>query len=183
MAQGNNKLDRVSLSLEFIDVINNIFKNNYFDCKKLFYRNENFIVNNVYYSTIDVLRCLNFEGKEKDISIILANLQDDCKFTIDELEKKYIELDLKQNREHLDFNKELLSKLNNYEKKEIYVNNQGLFHLIEYFENDEAMIFQNFIYNIFLPALDKHYENIITRLNARIDELTKKLEVLNTNKK
>lgn len=169
------KLDSNSLAIEFVDVVNNLFKNNSFDCKKLFYKNDKYIGNDVYYCARDILKCLNYVGNQNDIFNIISNLNNNCKFTISELESSYSSR-FKKRREYLDLNKNLLDYLNKYELEDIYINNQGLFNLIEYFENDEAVPFKNFIYNVFLPGIDNQYQSIITRLKTRINELNTKLE-------
>lgn len=178
MAQDNPELTRRTLALEFKEVVNNIFKDNNFECKKLFYKNDKFIGNDIYYSTSDLLKCLHFQGKDEEAIEMIKKLPSDSKFKIFQLENSYAEFDLIQGNEYLELNQKLIYSLTRPQLDEIYVNMQGLFDLIEFFQTDKALRFQKFVYNTLLPGIDEYYQNIINRLKTRIDNLSNRLEAL-----
>lgn len=175
MAQMNpiTNVDIDSLSIEFINIINDLFKSNGFECKTLSYSFG------IFYCARDILKCLNYKEDKNSITKVLSKLNKTDKFTISELEEKHSKVSLKlHDASSSNPNQELINSLNQYELKHIYINKQALYRLIGSSKKEEAKPFQDFIYDILLPALDNHYQYIINRQKTSIDELTEKINIL-----
>lgn len=164
------------LSIEFVKIVDELFKSNGFECKTLSYPFG------IFYCARDILKCLNYNENKSAIAKVLAKLNKEDRFTITELEDRYAGVSLKHNDEPgpsvSRANQELINSLNQYELKNVYINKQALYRLIGSSKKEEAKPFQDFIYDTLLPALDRHYQYIIERQEMNIDELNKKIDIL-----
>jgi hypothetical protein len=105
-------------SSSFKKLFDELSKQNGFECKKLYYGDE------VYYCVRDVLKCLKYSNEEYDISRGLKKLKNLDKFTIIQLQEKY------NYTNENDPNKNLLNSLNRYQMKHMYVDNEGMKHIL-----------------------------------------------------
>ena len=101
------------LAISFKKIVDDLFSSQGFECRKLFYGDE------VFYCGRDILKCLGYSEDSRKVYESLSKLRSEDKFTINALEEKYQSLSL-------DTNKELISSLNQYEMKYIYINTNGL---------------------------------------------------------
>lgn len=73
----------IDLSITFRNIIEELFRNNGFVCKKLIYGKD------IYYCARDILKCLEYSEDNRKITQTLNKLRDEDKFTINDLETKY----------------------------------------------------------------------------------------------
>ena len=162
------------LALAFRNIIDDLFNSNGFECRKLFYGDE------IFYCGRDILKCLNYGDERRSVREILSKINENDKFTIKELQEKYLSLHLKGSDKNIEcgINQELLNKLDKYEMKYIYVNKVALYELIGSSKKPEAKPFKDFIYRTLLPALDNKYKELLNQKNDKIDELNTKIDQL-----
>lgn len=166
------------LSSELKKIIDDLFEDSAFDCKKLYFKNKKYVCNDIYYCTEDVLKCLGYLNKDV-INRKLGMLSKDEKYTIYDLYEKYIE-DINNFDYNQDLNNELIKSLNRYEMEQIYISETTLFELINSSSQDKAQPFQKFINRQLLPLLKLHYELIIYEQKNKIKELNAKIELLHS---
>ncbi len=178
------------LAITFKKIIDDLFSSQGFECRKLFYGDE------VFYCGRDILKCLNYSEEKSAIKEMLSKLDKNDKFTIKELEEKYNQslggsfkmppngIEEKYNQSLggsfkmppngiEDLNQKLISSLDRYEMKYIYINKIALYELIGSSKKLEAKPFKDFIYRTLLPALDNKYKELMNQKDDKIDELIK----------
>lgn len=115
------KTNNNTLLIDFRILINNVFKSNGLNCKVLSYDNE------LFYSFIDILKSFNYEVNKESIIDSLSKINKEDQFTIKELQVKYTFY-----KSDFDPNQSLINSLSKDESKEIYINNNGLRHIISH---------------------------------------------------
>lgn len=135
----------LDLSSAFKKSLDKLFKINNFKCKNLVYGRE------IYYCGKDISNCLNYNIK------ILEKLKKRDKFTFYELEKKYS--NFYPSSEFEKINKETIDSLCYDDKKNFYINKNGLMKLVGNCDKKESESFKKFILKILIPKLDRVYYN------------------------
>lgn len=144
----------------FRQVLDDLFKENGFECKKIYYIDE------IYYSSKDIIKCLQLNKNNCDTNLILRTIHKSDKFTMEQLKNKY----------HLSLT------IPNENKDELYINKSGLYQLIGSSDAKETKPFKSFIFRTLLPELDKQYDKLLQTRKAEYDALHLKLdELLNIN--
>lgn len=153
------------LAISFKKIVDELFSSQGFECRRLVYGK------NIYYCGRDILKCLNYSEEKSVIRRTLNKLREQDKFTIEFLERNYIQGRHAQYPSEVNINKDLLDSLDQYERNYIFINKTALYYLIGNSKKEEAKPFQDFIYYILLPALDNKYEELMNQKDDKIDEL------------
>lgn len=158
----NTYLDKPTLEFKYF--LEDLFKKHGFQCRKLIYTE-------VYYSLVDIFKCLNLV--DVDFNKMLNKIYDKNKFTINQLQEKF----LTHKYYNIDPNHEFINNLSKHEKLDIYINISGLYELLLSINaNTLTKDFQNFIFNILTPELDKFSKTIIRTQLEKQKDLEIKIE-------